>query len=54
MTKFTYDEFKKKIRESLRPKPAPLVAPKSRTLLETLHNQKPLRKFITLKPPEIR
>jgi hypothetical protein len=26
MKKFTYDEFKKKIRESLRPKPAPVVA----------------------------
>ena len=26
MKKFTYDEFKKKIRESLRPKPEPVAA----------------------------
>jgi hypothetical protein len=53
MKKFTYDEFKKKIRESLRPKPAPIAA-QTKPLLETLRNNKPLKNYTALKPPEIK
>jgi hypothetical protein len=43
MKKFTYDEFKKKIRESLRPKPAPLL-PQQGSLFKRLLNRARMRR----------